>query len=193
MARIRGIFTRPCRCNRADEHGEGNVVAKRPLGSTGMQITRVGFGAWAIGGGEWSFGWGSQEDSDSIAAIRHAVEAGVNWVDTAAAYGLGRSEEVVATALEPFSEADRPYVFTKCGLRWDDRDPMAPLRRVEPNALILPRPSPRRFTSSKYALSFGFEPGQPPSMYATPNAASASVNASLSARLKSTPSSSPPD
>ncbi len=106
------------------------MVAKRPLGKTGMEITRVGFGAWAVGGGEWSFGWGSQEDSDSVAAIRHAVEAGVNWVDTAAAYGLGHSEEVVATALEPFSEADRPYVFTKCGLRWDDRDPMAPLRRV---------------------------------------------------------------
>ena len=106
------------------------MVAKRPLGRTGMEITRVGFGAWAIGGGEWSFGWGSQEDSDSIAAIRHAVEAGVDWVDTAAAYGLGHSEEVVATALEPFSEADRPSVFTKCGLRWDDRDPMAPLRRV---------------------------------------------------------------
>ena len=95
-----------------------------------MEITRVGFGAWAIGGGEWSFGWGSQEDSDSIAAIRHAVESGVNWVDTAAAYGLGHSEEVVATALEPFSDSDRPYIFTKCGLRWDDRDPMAPLRRV---------------------------------------------------------------
>src|SRR4030081_2453421 len=64
------------------------VVAKRPLGSTGMQITRVGFGAWAIGGGEWSFGWGSQEDAESIAAIRHAVEVGINWVATAAVYGL---------------------------------------------------------------------------------------------------------
>jgi aryl-alcohol dehydrogenase-like predicted oxidoreductase len=106
------------------------VVAKRQLGRTGMEITRVGFGAWAIGGGEWSFGWGSQEDTESIAAIRHAVEVGINWVDTAAVYGLGHSEEVVATALEVFSDADRPYVFTKCGLRWDDRDSMAPARRV---------------------------------------------------------------
>src|SRR2546423_1020035 len=95
-----------------------------------MQITRVGFGAWAIGGGDWSFGWGSQEDGESIAAIRHAVEVGINWVDTAAVYGLGHSEEVVGTALEAFSDPDRPYVFTKCGLRWDDRNPTAPARRV---------------------------------------------------------------
>jgi aryl-alcohol dehydrogenase-like predicted oxidoreductase len=112
------------------KHEEETVVAKRPLGRTGMQITRVGFGAWAIGGGDWSFGWGSQEDGESIAAIRHAVEVGINWVDTAAVYGVGHSEEVVGTALEAFSDPDRPYVFTKCGLRWDDRNPMAPARRV---------------------------------------------------------------
>ena len=106
------------------------MVATRPLGRTGMDITRVGFGAWAIGGGDWTFGWGRQDDSESIAAIRHAVEAGINWVDTAAVYGLGHSDEVVAVALEPFSDADRPYVFTKCGLRWDAADPMAPARRV---------------------------------------------------------------
>lgn len=100
------------------------------LGSTDMEISRVGFGAWAIGGGGWSFGWGSQDDASSIAAIRHAVERGVNWVDTAAVYGLGHSEEIVAAALGPFSDADRPYVFTKCGLRWDPGDPMAPARRV---------------------------------------------------------------
>lgn len=92
------------------------------FGRTGMDITRVGFGAWAIGGGDWSFGWGDQEDESSIAAIRHAVSAGVNWIDTAAVYGLGHSEEVVRRALEPFSDADRPYVFTKCGLVWDESD-----------------------------------------------------------------------
>jgi aryl-alcohol dehydrogenase-like predicted oxidoreductase len=102
-----------------------------------MQITRVGFGAWAIGGGEWSFGWGSQDDTESIAAIRHAVEAGINWIDTAAVYGLGHSEEVVAEALEPFSDADRPYVFTKCGLRWDSANRMAPARRVGRSESIL--------------------------------------------------------
>jgi aryl-alcohol dehydrogenase-like predicted oxidoreductase len=113
------------------------VVVKRPLGSTGMEITRAGFGAWAIGGGEWSFGWGSQDDAESIAAIRHAVEEGINWIDTAAVYGLGHSEEVVAEALEPFSDNDRPYVFTKCGLRWDSADRMAPARRVgRPDSIL---------------------------------------------------------
>lgn len=106
------------------------MLATTMLGTTGMEITRVGFGAWAIGGGEWSFGWGSQDDADSIAAIRHAVEAGVNWVDTAAVYGLGHSEEVVARALAVFSDGDRPYVFTKCGLRWDAGHPMTPAQRI---------------------------------------------------------------
>jgi len=98
-----------------------------PLGRTGMDVTRVGFGAWAAGGGGWAFGWGAQDDEASIAAIRHAVELGVNWVDTAAVYGLGHSEEVVARALAPIPEADRPFVFTKAGFRWDDAD-----RRAEP-------------------------------------------------------------
>jgi aryl-alcohol dehydrogenase-like predicted oxidoreductase len=102
----------------------------RQLGATGMDITRVGFGAWAIGGGGWAFGWGPQDDEESIAAIRHAVELGINWIDTAAAYGLGHSEEVVRRALEPYPAADRPYVFTKCGLVWDDNDRTAPPRRV---------------------------------------------------------------
>jgi aryl-alcohol dehydrogenase-like predicted oxidoreductase len=84
------------------------------LGSTGLQITRVGFGAWAIGGGGWEFGWGPQEDEQSVAAIHRALEQGVNWIDTAAAYGFGRSEQVVGRALEGLSE--RPYVFTKCSL-----------------------------------------------------------------------------
>jgi aryl-alcohol dehydrogenase-like predicted oxidoreductase len=85
-----------------------------------MNITRVGFGSWALGGGDWVSSWGPQEDSESVAAIRHSVEAGVNWIDTAAVYGLGHSEEVVAQALEAYSDADRPYVFTKGGLVWDE-------------------------------------------------------------------------
>jgi aryl-alcohol dehydrogenase-like predicted oxidoreductase len=100
------------------------------LGTTDMEITRVGFGAWAIGGGDWSFGWGSQDDMDSVAAIRHAVARGVNWIDTAAVYGLGHSEGVVAQALLDVPEADRPYVFTKCGLVWDPNDRSAAPRRV---------------------------------------------------------------
>jgi aryl-alcohol dehydrogenase-like predicted oxidoreductase len=101
-----------------------------PFGSTGMQITRTGFGAWAIGGGDWAFGWGPQDDAASIAAIRHAVERGINWIDTAAVYGLGHSEEVVARALRDFAPSDRPYVFTKCGNVWDDRNRAALPRRV---------------------------------------------------------------
>jgi len=85
-----------------------------PLGQTGMEITRVGFGAWAIGGGGWEFGWGPQQDEESIAAIQHAIEEGVNWIDTAAAYGFGRSEEVVGKAISGLPR--KPYVFTKCSL-----------------------------------------------------------------------------
>jgi aryl-alcohol dehydrogenase-like predicted oxidoreductase len=84
------------------------------LGSTGLQITRVGFGAWAIGGGEWEFGWGPQDDEQSIASIHHALDLGINWIDTAAGYGFGRSEEVVGRALEGLER--RPYVFTKASL-----------------------------------------------------------------------------
>ena len=83
------------------------------LGQTGLEITRVGFGAWAIGGGGYDWGWGSQDDEDSIAAIHHAVERGVNWIDTAAQYGFGHSEEVVGRALAGLER--RPYVFTKGG------------------------------------------------------------------------------
>lgn len=106
------------------------ALSTAPLGSTGMRITRTGFGAWAIGGGGWQFGWGPQDDAASIAAIRHAVERGINWIDTAAVYGLGHSEEVVARALRDVSPNDRPFVFTKCGNVWDERDRLAPLRRV---------------------------------------------------------------
>ena len=101
-----------------------------PLGWTGMHLTRTGFGAWAIGGGDWAFAWGRQDDAASIAAIRHAVESGINWIDTAAVYGLGHSEEVVAAALRGLSEADRPYVFTKGGLVWDPADRSVAPRRV---------------------------------------------------------------
>ena len=100
------------------------------LGRTDMDLTRVGFGAWAIGGGGWAFAWGGQDDAESIAAIRAAVESGVNWIDTAAVYGLGHSEEVVAAALAGFAQADRPYVFTKGGLVWDPADRTAAPRRV---------------------------------------------------------------
>ena len=92
----------------------------RQLGKSDLNITPVGYGAWAIGGGGWQFGWGTQDDNDSIAAIHRALELGVNWIDTAAVYGLGHSEEVVARALKEWSGA-KPYVFTKCGLRWDEQ------------------------------------------------------------------------
>ncbi|MGZ4358509.1 MAG: aldo/keto reductase [Gaiellaceae bacterium] len=84
------------------------------LGRTGLEITRCGFGAWAIGGGGWQFGWGPQDDDDSIAAIQRALELGVNWIDTAAAYGFGRSESVVGRAIAGMDE--RPLIFTKCSL-----------------------------------------------------------------------------
>jgi aryl-alcohol dehydrogenase-like predicted oxidoreductase len=106
------------------------------LGWTGMDLTRVGFGAWAIGGGGWAYAWGGQDDAESIAAIRSAVESGVNWIDTAAVYGLGHSEEVVAAALADFPVADRPYVFTKGGLVWDPADRSAAPRRVGAPASI---------------------------------------------------------
>jgi len=92
----------------------------RQLGKSDLNITPVGYGAWAIGGGGWQFGWGTQDDNDSVAAIHRALELGVNWIDTAAVYGLGHSEEVVARALKEWSGA-KPYVFTKCGLRWDEQ------------------------------------------------------------------------
>jgi aryl-alcohol dehydrogenase-like predicted oxidoreductase len=89
-------------------------LSATPLGQTGLEITRVGLGAWAMGGGGWEFGWGPQEDDQSLAAIHRALEQGVNWIDTAAAYGFGHSEQIVGRALEGLAE--RPYVFTKCSL-----------------------------------------------------------------------------
>jgi aryl-alcohol dehydrogenase-like predicted oxidoreductase len=91
----------------------------KQLGNSDLHITRIGFGAWAIGGSGWSFAWGPQDDRDSIEAIHKAIDLGINWIDTAAVYGLGHSEEVVAKALQGIS--DRPYVFTKCALVWNTR------------------------------------------------------------------------
>jgi aryl-alcohol dehydrogenase-like predicted oxidoreductase len=95
------------------------MLQTKRLGNSDLMITPLGVGAWAMGGGGWAFGWGPQDDADSIGAIRGAVEAGLNWVDTAAVYGLGHSEEVVAQALEGLNP--RPYVFTKCARIWDEK------------------------------------------------------------------------
>ena len=93
-------------------------MTTRKLGNSDLNITPIGFGSWAIGGADWAYSWGPQDDADSIAAIHRALELGVNWIDTAAVYGLGHSEEVVARALKTWKGA-RPYVFTKCVLVWD--------------------------------------------------------------------------
>jgi aryl-alcohol dehydrogenase-like predicted oxidoreductase len=90
----------------------------RKLGNSDLKITPVGFGAWAIGGSGWEFAWGPQDDRDSIAAIHRALEMGVNWIDTAAVYGLGHSEELVGRAIRGMRQ--KPYVFTKCSMLWDD-------------------------------------------------------------------------
>src|SRR6184192_2591817 len=95
-------------------------MQKRQLGNSDLQITPVGYGAWSIGGSGWQFAWGSQSDNDSIAAIHRALQLGVNWIDTAAVYGLGHSEEIVARALKEW-RGPRPYVFTKCVLRWNEK------------------------------------------------------------------------
>lgn len=92
-------------------------MQKKRLGNSDMELTAIGVGAWAMGGGGWAFAWGPQDDDESIAAIHEALDRGVNWIDTAAVYGLGHSEEVVARALE--GRTNRPYVFTKCERRWD--------------------------------------------------------------------------
>lgn len=104
------------------DHAPVATLPRRRFGKTGMEITHVGFGAWAIGGPDWAVGWGPQDDRDSIAAIRHAVARGINWIDTAAVYGLGHSEDIVRQALADIPVSERPYVFTKCGLVWDEND-----------------------------------------------------------------------
>ena len=114
------------------------MLKKRPLGKSGMEITTVGVGTWAIGGGGWSFGWGPQDDNDSIAAVRHGVELGINWVDTAAVYGFGHSEEVVGRAIKEIPTSERPYIFTKCGMNFD------PAKRFDPPKRDLRPESVRR-------------------------------------------------
>jgi aryl-alcohol dehydrogenase-like predicted oxidoreductase len=94
-------------------------MQKRQLGNSELRITPIGVGAWAMGGGDWAFSWGHQEDKNSIEAIHAALDAGINWIDTAAIYGLGHSEEVVGKAIA--GRSTRPYIFTKCGLVWDDK------------------------------------------------------------------------
>jgi aryl-alcohol dehydrogenase-like predicted oxidoreductase len=90
----------------------------KKLGNSDLDITSIGFGAWAIGGADWAHGWGPQDDQDSIDAIHRAIDLGINWIDTAAVYGLGHSEEVVAKALK--SASRKPYIFTKCGMVWNE-------------------------------------------------------------------------
>ena len=112
------------------------TLNKRRLGTTDLEITTVGFGAWAIGGGGWAYGWGPQDDEGSIAAIHRAIEGGVNWIDTAAIYGLGHSEEVVGRALRDIPAADRPHVFTKGGMVADRTHPYEePVRNLKPASI----------------------------------------------------------
>jgi aryl-alcohol dehydrogenase-like predicted oxidoreductase len=105
------------------------IGSTKQLGNSDMQITSIGFGAWAIGGGDWQHGWGEQDDNESIAAIHAALDAGINWIDTAAVYGLGHSEEVVAKALKTTSH--KPYVFTKSSMTWgEDRKIVQTMKKI---------------------------------------------------------------
>src|SRR6202035_2783266 len=111
-------------------------LPQRSLGSSRVLITKTGFGAWAIGGGGWAFSWGPQDDAVSLATMRHALELGINWIDTAAVYGLGHSEEVVGRFLRSLPKSEHPYVFTKCGLVLDKRNPMQePKRDLRPESI----------------------------------------------------------
>jgi aryl-alcohol dehydrogenase-like predicted oxidoreductase len=105
-------------------------LPKRKFGSSSLEITRVGFGAWAIGGGGWSFAWGPQDDDESVATMHRALEVGINWIDTAGVYGLGHSEEVVGRFLREVPSGDRPLVFTKGGLVWNESNRMERARRI---------------------------------------------------------------
>ncbi|MBO1335972.1 aldo/keto reductase [Streptomyces sp. VRA16 Mangrove soil] len=102
----------------------------RELGSTGMELSAIGLGSWAFGGEGWRFSWGGQDDARSIATVHAAVAQGVNWIDTAAVYGLGHSEEVIGKAIAQLPQAERPFVFTKVGLVWDPANPSAAPRRI---------------------------------------------------------------
>ena len=102
---------------------------KKRLGNSDMELTAIGVGAWAMGGGGWKFGWGPQDDAQSVAAIHEALDRGVNWIDTAAVYGLGHSEEAVARALD--GRSNRPYVFTKCERTWNDQREIRPSLKAD--------------------------------------------------------------
>src|ERR1700678_2261477 len=106
-------------------------MTKKRLGNSDLELTPIGIGAWAMGGAGWAFAWGPQDDGESIAAIHAALDAGLNWIDTAAIYGLGHSEEVVARALQ--GRPQKPLVFTKCGIVWDER--REPKRTIEPESI----------------------------------------------------------
>jgi aryl-alcohol dehydrogenase-like predicted oxidoreductase len=108
------------------------MLPRRPLGTSGIEITTVGLGAWAIGG-SWAWGWGPQDDDASLATMRRALDCGINWIDTAAVYGLGHSEEVVGRFLRDLPAAERPLVFTKCGMVWNEHD-----RAGEPRRTLVP-------------------------------------------------------
>jgi aryl-alcohol dehydrogenase-like predicted oxidoreductase len=112
------------------------ALPTRKLGRNGPQITEVGFGAWAIGGGGWAYAWGPQDDSESVSAIKHAVASGINWIDTAAVYGYGHSEEVVGRAVREIPASERPLVFTKGGMSWYEDDRFRePLRDLRPSTI----------------------------------------------------------
>ena len=105
----------------------------KQLGNSDLQITSIGFGAWAIGGGDWQHGWGPQDDKDSISAIHRSLDAGINWIDTAAVYGLGHSEEMVGKAIKAAST--KPYLFTKCAMTWgEDRKIVQSLKKIREEA-----------------------------------------------------------
>lgn len=106
-----------------------NLGTTRRLGNSEMNLTAIGFGAWAIGGGNWQYAWGAQDDNESVEAILRALDGGVNWIDTAAVYGLGHSEEVVGRALKETGE--KPYVFTKCSMTWgEDRKIVQTMKKI---------------------------------------------------------------
>ncbi|MFF5676060.1 aldo/keto reductase [Streptomyces hygroscopicus] len=139
-----------------------------PLGRSGMNITRVGLGTWAFGGRGWHHSWGAQDDEDSVATIRHAVELGINWVDTAPVYGFGHAESVVARALAGIPEADRPYVFTKCGLVWDGTEGSQPLVGASKSLRREVEGSLRRLRSERidlYQTHWPPQDGTPPEEY----------------------------
>jgi aryl-alcohol dehydrogenase-like predicted oxidoreductase len=111
------------------------ALTKRSLGTSGLEITAVGFGSWAIGGGGWSYGWGPQDDAESIATMRHAIDLGINWIDTAAIYGLGHSEEVVGRLLREIPQSQHPLIFTKCGMAFETDRMAEPQRTLKPDSI----------------------------------------------------------